>query len=307
MGEGAHTGFAILLSWHSTYGFDLNNREIASLFWLILFGTGVMVWILSKPDQRSTIVDALRIALGRKMLGVWTCYISWIVILIWITNKVGVWRPVLTKDTLVWISTAGLVLLLGSKTPIEPGYFRQKLSQLGGLVVVFQYIANFATFPLWIELILQPILSLLVVLLTYTEVSNEDEKVRSFLTGIVAIIMLVTLGYSLRKLYVSWQNVEISLFLLQFFWPILLGIWVLIFAFPLAIYMGYEQAFNWLERYRDEDKGVWKAKLGLLLAFRFRLEWVREAAKGGPYHVASAASVRAAYQAARDYKNENQF
>lgn len=306
MGEWAQTGFAIVLSWHSTYGFDLNNREIASLFWLISFGTVVMVWILSKPDQRSTIVGALRRALGRKMLGVWICYISWIVILIWITNKVGVWRPVLTKDTLVWIPTAGIVLLMGSKNPIEPGYFRQKLSQLGGLVVVFQYIANFATFSLWIELILQFILSIFVVLLAYTESSNEDEKVRSFLTVIVAIIVLVILGYSLRKLYVSWQNLEMTLFLFQFFWPILLGIWVLIFAFPLAIYMGYEQAFDYLERYRDENKGVWKAKLGLLLAFRFRLNWVREAANGGPYHVASAESVRAAYQAGRDYKNENQ-
>lgn len=306
MGEWVQNGFVIVLWWHSTYGFDLNNREIASLFWLILFGTGVLAWLLSKPSQRSTLVDALRIALGRKMLPVWICYISWVIILLWITNLVGIWRPILTKDTLIWIPTAGIVLLIGSKNPIEPGYFRQKLSQVVGLVVIFQYIANFATFSLWIELILQPILSILVILLSYTEVSNGDEKARSLLTGILAVVILVILGNSLWKLYVSWNIIQVDLFLLQFFWSIVLGIWILIFAFPLAIYMGYEQAFNSLERYRDEDKGVWKAKLGLLLSFRFRLKWVREATEGGPYHIAHAESVRAAYQAAKDYKYENQ-
>jgi hypothetical protein len=82
----------------------------------------------------------------------------------------------------------------------------------------------------------------------------------------------------------------------------LLGIWVLMFVFPLAVVASYEDAFLRLNLYRDEQEGLWKAKIGLVLALGIRLRWIREAGKGGTKHIACADSVSAAYEAAKDYR-----
>lgn len=78
----------------------------------------------------------------------------------------------------------------------------------------------------------------------------------------------------------------------------------MVLVFLLAIVASYEEAFLQLKLYRDKHKGLWKAKLGLVLALGIRLRWIREAGKGGTKHVARAESVGAAYEAAKCYKNE---
>ena len=97
-------------------------------------------------------------AFAPKIAAVWIVYILWISSFVWIADWVGIWLTVLMKDTLVWSTTAGVALLLGFTEATKPGYFRQKLSEVVGVVVVFEYLVNFASFSFWIELFLQPVL-----------------------------------------------------------------------------------------------------------------------------------------------------
>jgi hypothetical protein len=51
-------------------------------------------------------------------------------ILVLISDWIGLWRPILTKDTLVWTATAGLALLVGFPEAKNLGYFRQELRKV---------------------------------------------------------------------------------------------------------------------------------------------------------------------------------
>lgn len=293
------------LSWHSTYGFEFNNREEAALVWLVLGLTGLTVGALLKPDIRSTLIGALRMAGAPKLVIVWISYALWIMFFVQIADWVQIWRAVLTKDTLVWSATTGIVLLTGFTKATELGYFQRELTKVLSVVVVFEYIVNLASFSFWVEfLILQPLLFVVAIPPSVAWEPEQQKAWHRIRGGLSVILIFVIMGHSVRTLHASWKTLDWSLFLLRAVWPVLLGAWVLVIVFPLAVVASYEKAFLRLRMYRDEHTGLWKTKLGLVLALGIRLRWIREAAKGGTYHVAHAESISAAYKAGKRYKTE---
>ena len=244
-------------------------------------------------------------AFAPKIAAVWIVYILWILSFVWIADWVGIWLTVLMKDTLVWSTTAGVALLLGFTEATKPGYFRQKLSEVVGVVVVFEYLVNFASFSFWIELFLQPVLFFFIVAPVVAEEADQEETWRRARVWFLAVLTMVLVGHTVQALHVSWQTVNWGNFALRAVWPMLLGTWVLVLVFPLALVASYEQAFLWLEMRSNEHTGLWKVKLGLVLALRTRLKWVREASKGGAvtYHVTRANSIVTAYEAAKRHRD----
>lgn len=291
-----------VLSWLATHGFVLSNREEAGLAWLVVF----VVFAVSVPDVRSAVVEVLKMAFAPKIAAMWIVYVLWIMSFVWIADWVGIWLTVLTKDTLVWSTTAGIASLLGFTEATEPGYFRRKLSEVAGVVVVFEYLVNFSSFSFWSELFLQPTILFFIVAPTVAEDPDQKKTWRRARFWFSAVLTIVLVGYTIRTLHASSQTIDWGLLMLRAVWPMLLGIWVLVLAFPLVVVASYELAFLRLRMCRIEHTGLWKAKLGLMLALGIRLKWIREAAKGGAgtYHVAHAESVGAAYEAAKRYRAE---
>lgn len=257
-----------------------------------------------QADIRSVLINVLRAAVAPKVVAVWIVYAAWIISLILIANWFGIWLAMLTKDALVWSVTTGVALVMGLTEAAEPGYFRRELSKVLSVVVIFEYIVNFVTFSFWIELLLQPVLALVVVAPAVVREPEKQKTWRRIRVWFLTILMTVIGVHTVRVLYASWQTLDWGLFALRAVWPLLLGVWVLVLVFLLAIVASYEEAFLQLKLYRDKHKGLWKAKLGLVLVLGIRLRWIREAGKGGTKHVARAESVGAAYEAAKCYKNE---
>lgn len=269
--------------------------------WLVI----VTVLVLSNPDVRSSVADVLKMAFVPKIAAVWIAYILWILSFIRVADQVGIWLTVLTKDTFVWSATAGVVLLLGFTDAMKPGYFQKKRSEVVGAVVLFEYVANFVSFSFWVELFLQPIILLFIVAPVVAEEPDQEELWRRMRFWFFAILIATIMVHTVQTLYASRQTLDWEFFVLRAVWPMLLGIWVLVLIFLLAVVSSYEQAFLRIEMYLDEHSEPWKAKLGLVLALGIRLKWIREAAEGGTiaYHVAHTDSVGAAYEVAKHHRD----
>lgn len=289
-----------ILSFFSTYGFELNNRELATLFWLIL----LTVFSFTIPDVRSSLIGILKMIIAPKLAILWIVYIVWILIFVVIADWVGFWRMELTKDTFVWMVTAGIGILGGFTEAKEIGYFRRAIVRVLSIVVILEYLINLTTFSLLVEILLQPILSLIIVAPIVANEPEQQENWRKVRDYSLIIFAIGLLSLTVRDLYGSPDALDLGLILLRAIWPILLGLWVLILVFGLAVIATYEKAFIQLKMSRREDNGLWKAKIGLVLALRLRLKLVHEAAKGGIFHVAQANNVTEAYDAAENFKQE---
>lgn len=299
-GEWVHSALTSALSWLSTHGFVLNNREEAALIWLVI----LTAFVLSKSDIHSSLVALLRLAVTPKLASVWIIYFVWVISLVLVADRIGIWRAILTKDTLVWGLTAGIILLAGVTEAAEPGYFRRALSEVLGVVVIFEYIMNLVSFSLLFEFLLQPALFIVMVSPSVAMEPEWQETWEQVKVGFLTILLVTVVGHTARTLHASWETIDWELFVLRAVWPMLLGTWVLMLVFALGIVASYEEAFLRLGQYRDGRKGLWKAKLGLVLALGIRLRWIHEAAEGGTHHVARAESVGTAYEAAKCYKTE---
>ncbi len=286
--------------WLHDYGFELNNRERASLIWLgILIAFG-----LSKPTVRKCLRDVLRSAFSPKVAAVWAIYVAWIAGFVALAHWVGVWKNLLTKDTIVWTVTAGLASIVTFTEASKPGYFGRAVLKAVGIVALLEYFVTLAKFRLWVELMLQPIVVLFAVAPIVVKKPGSRTPWHRASTWFFAILMFVMVGHTARTLYNSCSKMDWGLFVLRAIWPMALVLWVLIVVFGLAVVASYEHAFLRLDWSRDKVVGAWKPKLGLLLALGLQLRWIHEAAKGGTLHVAHAHSVRSAFQAARSFKAE---
>ena len=286
--------------WLHDYGFELNSREWAGLIWLgILLAFG-----LSKPTVMTSLRDVLRSAFSPKLAAVWAIYVAWIAGFVALAHWVGVWKTVLTKDTIVWTVTGGLASIMTFTEASKPGHFGRAVLKAVGIVVLLEYLVTLATFRLWVELMLQPIVVLFAVAPIVVKDPGPRTSWHRTSTWFFAILMFVMVGHTARTLYASWATMDWGLFALRAIWPMALALWVLIVVFGLSVVASYEHAFLRLDWSRGEDVGAWKPKLGLVLALGLQLRWIHEAAKGGTFHVARADSVRSAFQAARSFKAE---
>lgn len=266
---------------------------------------GVLVaFAFSKPDIRSNLFKILKATFHRKLAPVWLAYVAWVILFVVMADWLGIWHPVLTKDTLVWGGTTGIVLLLGLTDANEAGYFQRTILKIAGIVVIFEYLVNLATFPFLIEILLQPLIFILMVAPTIVKEPSHRETWLRIRVGFTSILLIVIGVHTIQTLQKTWETLDLSLIALRAVWPMILGLWVLVLVFALAVITTYEQAFVRLQMYRDESKGLWKAKLGLILALRIRLGLIREAAKGGTIHVANSDSVVNAYKAAKRFETE---
>ncbi len=241
-------------------------------------------------------------AVAPRLVAMWITYGAWILLFIVIVDQVVIWSPVLTKATLVWGLTTGIAMLVGFTEAGSLEYFREELSNVLGVIVLVEFFLNVDPFSLWFEFLLQPFLFFFTVAPVVAREPEQQKTLRRVRNWVFLILVLAIVVNTAQSLSTSWQTLNLKLFALQAVWPMLLGVWVLVFVFPLTIFSSYENAFIQLRKSRENPTGLWKAKLGLILALRLRLKWIREAAKGGTYEVANAESVSGAYEAAKHYK-----
>lgn len=282
------------------YGFQLSSREWAGLLWLAI----ALIFCLRLSGVRESIAGVLRIAFGRKLLAVWLLYLVWIAGFILASKLLGLWENALGKLTVVWALTAGIVLVSRSPEASNKGFFGRAVGNVVGISILVEYLMALAAFDFWVELILQPILAFLSVLLIISERRDGLRAFRAVTGAILFLLAALLIGHSLRELLVETGQINIRIHVLQVVWPILLTFWVLPLIYVLALISGYETAFLRMSLSQDQTNFAWKPRLGMILAFGLSLKWIHEAGKGGAIDLAKSESVRQAYRAGREFVSQ---
>jgi len=254
--------------WLTEFGFVLNGRERASLVWL-----GVLAIVaLSSKRTRTSLIGVLRAAFAPKLLRIWVAYVVWIAVLIQLLDVIGLWRPVVSKDTIVWATTAGLVLLATFTDVSKSGFFRSAIRKTIGVSVFLEYLVTLATFSLWVELALQPFVFFFAAAPIVVRDSTQRSSWSRTSTRVSLFLLVAITGNTARVLFMSWESVEWALFVFRAIWPVVLALWVLPAVFVVAIVSSYERAFLRLDLYLGKGETAWKPKLALK-AYQANLGW----------------------------------
>ena len=214
-----------------------NNREIAIGIWVII---GLAVILPTKP-ARQFIKTAIPILFCKKFVIFYIVFLSFLGLVLFALNWVGLWDLTLLKDTVFWVLFVELPLFAKAIEKADGGRFFSKLIRENvAIVVAIEFFVGFWTFSLITEIILIPLTVLISVLQVLAGQDKKHRSVKRFFDGLLVlwgIILLINAIYSLIRApnqFLSFDTLK-SLLL-----PLVLLVFNLPVVYGLALYNTYE-------------------------------------------------------------------
>jgi hypothetical protein len=162
------------------------------------------------------------------------------------------WNIGLLKITIFWFFGWAIVMLMNSnKAGVEKKYLKNTLKGIVGLTVLISFIADFYTFPFFVEIFLVPFAVFMTVLVSYSGMKDVYHPIHTFLNWTMIIFGILILGINLYRAISNFRNFATFGTLQEFLLPILLSIMLLPFIYLLAVYMRY-QSKKVMDRFTKE-------------------------------------------------------
>ena len=274
------------------------NREWATLIWLSL----VLGWFIFRGEGWSSIKSVGRALFVPKIIAPLIVYGAYVACLVVIAHGLHGWNRSLTKDTGVWLFTVGLPLLLSLNDASKDGFFGRVAKRTIGLGAFAGFYLNLVTLSLPAELLLQPVL----LFATFASVMGKsDPKLRPAKKLSDALLFVIVLGlifWTARDLASGWDALDKTGTLLSFLLPVWLTLGVLPFIFAFSLLANYELAVIRAGIGAPDKRTPWKARVALVLGFRFSNHDLRSYGGTKAWKLATAKSVRDGLKVVGDYR-----
>lgn len=214
-----------------------SNREIALIFWYVL----LILFFLLKGVGNS-VLGLLRSFFASQLAIIYLLMTLYTIGLIYILYQVNLWDKNLIKDSLIWFVTFTFANLFKSIKKRNMFEFFETINEIFKLTIFIEFIVNFKSFGLGIELVMLPLITFIGIAQFLSE--KEDKIIsKNFFSKTlshVGIIYLITSLYnSIKEYEIFFSNTNLNSLIL----PVLLSFFSLPFFYLLTVYSEYEQLY----------------------------------------------------------------
>lgn len=216
-----------------------NNREISLLIWLGILVIGA----LSKKAIRNPFINTLKLLIGKQFLFVYITLGIYLLGLLSFLKHIGFWSTSDLKDSIFWFISVAIVLTFNTDKAKNSDYFKKIIRETIKIIVVLEFIINFYSFSLMTEIILLPVLSFIIMLQEFANLSPKNAGITKLLTSIISIFGIGLLIYTFYNITNDYANFFSFETLHSFFLPILLTILFLPYLYFISLYSVYESYF----------------------------------------------------------------
>lgn len=224
-----------------------STREISIFIWLSV----LVIYVLFDKKFRESVTKIL----GNKIFifGIATLLINTIIIVL-ILKKLSFWEIGFIKDTSFWFLFTAIGIFFNIQDAKNVTFFSNIIRENIKAIVVLEFVINFYTFPLFIELALFPIIFLTSTSQLLIEKDSSQTKVNSCLVKLLAFIGLFLIIFSFYKTIVDYKNFFSLVNLKTFILPLILTILSLPFFYILALYINYESYIKIVKNSHRKEK-----------------------------------------------------
>lgn len=200
-------------------------------------------------------------------------------------SKLNLWNAEQLKNTVFWSASVGLMSLFKlEQIKKDKSFFKHSVLDNLKLLAILQFVVGVYTFPLWVELLLVPILALIGGMLAIAETDKKYHQVKVLLEYCLSSFGIALIVYTLYMLITNFDEFGQEKTVYDFFVPPILTLCYLPFIFFMLVYTTYEQAFIRL-KFSIKDRFLrYVAKLYALILFNVRVSllerWSHEVARG---------------------------
>lgn len=162
-------------SWFSEQDYEtsFNNREIALAILIII----TILFCLIKKDIRKSTLRLMKIMFGKYFVKVYFEVAIYVCVVCFLLYKMNFWRFSYTKDTILWAIFSGLLLTYRSVDKKEEArLFLNLIKEALGIALVYEFLLNTFTYPVWGELLLFLFLIFIGLMMGVIEIDKNNEK-----------------------------------------------------------------------------------------------------------------------------------
>ncbi|WP_422001732.1 hypothetical protein [Reyranella sp.] len=239
----------------------------------------VLLWRKGRPLA----LRVVRAFFVPKLAFVWLLMSLYVAVCVWLLAKLNLWEWPNLKSTLLWWLSVGFGSVFEAvQLKDKPNILRKLVRDAFKLSAVILFVVELVSFPLWIEVLMLPLLALLTVLTTVAEHQKDQPgipQVLKLLRGLQITTGLVIFGVSCWLVASSVTTFWSLTTLREFGLPLLLWLMFVPFIFLLAVFLVYEEAFISL-RVRPVQAPIARyARWRALVAFGWNIDGVRRLAR----------------------------
>lgn len=249
----------------------LNSREVAVAVWV----TAIAIYILSArkmAEVRKSLRGLVSAFLKRQIISVLILMTIYLGVVVYLMSQADLWNAGQIKNTVFWVVAVGFMSLLKLESiKKDKSFFKHSLIDNLKVLAIIQFIISFYAFPLWVELLLVPVLALVGGMSAIAEADEKHNKVKQLLDGLLMLFGIMVIAYTAYMLITNFSEFGQESTVYDFIVPPLLTFFYLPFVFMMVVYTTYEQAFIRLRFTIKETKHRTIAKIYAILFFNFRL------------------------------------
>ncbi|MDE0613413.1 MAG: hypothetical protein OXI32_03260 [bacterium] len=258
--------------------FALTNRELALVVALLFWSA--FVGLSSRRDGSGgglagSVRGLLSEAAYKEILGPVAAYLCWLAAALAAADAVGLWDRRLATAAAFWLLFSGLGLFgAGIDAAKTEGAITGAFKRLVGAAVVFEFVANLASFSLFVEIPAQILAVPCGAVAAWGSARREHRRAGRLASGYLSFLGLAALGWGVARLVLDWKAADKGLLWRELVMPLWLAPAALTFMALLALYLVYDTVFTVMAS--DSAVGLsWRHRLAVLSRCGLRLRAAR--------------------------------
>ena len=234
-----------------------STRELATAFWVSVILIAVGMAIVTNKKIRQGFIGVLKCFFNRKLRKLWEIYFLYIGIITLMFSRSPIWKNIYLKDIILWTLFSGLTICMNAVAgEADEKYISKVLKDNIRFTVVTEFLLSTFTFSFWVELIIIPITTVIVLFDTVAEHKSDAIAVHKLLQDVMAFAGLCVILQTVRVGILEYRELNVINTLMSFFIPIVYLLLVTPLEYAFELYSKYEMLFIQMHFKEPRDKKV---------------------------------------------------
>ena len=234
-----------------------STRELATAVWTGIILVAVGMAIVTNKKARKSFIEVLKCFFGRKIRMLWEIYFLYIGIITFLFSRLPIWESIYLKDIIIWTFFSGLTICINAVAgEADEKYILKVLKDNIRFTMVTELLLSTFTFSFWVELIIIPITTVIVLFDTVAEHKSDAIAVHKLLQDVMAFAGLCVILQTVRVGILEYRELNVINTLVSFFIPIVYLLLVTPLEYAFELYSKYEMLFIQMHFKEPSDKMV---------------------------------------------------
>lgn len=234
-----------------------STRELATAFWVGAILIAVGMAIVTNKKIRQGFIGVLKCFFNRRLRKLWEIYFLYIGIITLMFSRSPIWKNIYLKDIILWTLFSGLTICMNAVAgEADEKYISKVLKDNIRFTVVTEFLLSTFTFSFWVELIIIPITTVIVLFDTVAEHKSDAIAVHKLLQDVMAFAGLCVILQTVRVGILEYRELNVINTLVSFFIPIVYLLLVTPLEYAFELYSKYEMLFIQMHFKEPRDKKV---------------------------------------------------